>query len=114
LEFYGDNQRGRAFAKRITNASSYCTDRDHDIIMELENKIGYFDGNVTHNPVKGHQDERHSKQLSREATMNVRADKLATSVLDDLAIHNKHIERIPIESCNCYLKHKGQIVMSGE
>jgi hypothetical protein len=105
--------RMNAFQKRITDSPKFYTEPDQDIIMEIEAKQRLLEAKqIDAQHVKGHQDNS-NKELSMEARMNIRADKLATEVLDDRAVYEQPVEMTPL-TCPCYLAHRGQIITSHE
>jgi hypothetical protein len=95
-----------AFQRRVTDAPKYHTEPDHDIIMEIVTKQRLQKAaQINDQHVKGHQDTK-NKELSRKARLNIRADTLATEVLDDHAVYENPVEMTP-QTCPCYLVHGG-------
>jgi ribonuclease HI len=91
--------------RKLTQKS--CNDKDMDIVIEILQLIKYLQGKkfmMSFKYVKGHQDTRTTGTLSTSATMNIRADKLATKGLSLRNIKNNI--NFPSNRATIYLNNK--------
>ena len=84
----------------------------NDILAEIVRIIQEENTMAIFKHVKGHQDPT-TTELARPAILNLLADKLAASALDNAKLHSPP-DTIPTQSCTAQLTHKGRIVSSKE